>query len=69
MNDKLYEVLQEAYINQFTVQSTYARENAQEVASAASLGLISSIEAPMVYGRHWRITGVGLQFLRNGGHL
>jgi hypothetical protein len=69
LNDHLYEVVHEAYLNQFTVQSNYAREHSQEVASAASLGLISTLEAPMVFGRQWRVTGVGLQFIRNGGHL
>jgi hypothetical protein len=69
MNDRLYKVVHEAYLHQFLVQSNYARAHAKEVAAAASIGLISTLEAPMVYGRSWRVTGVGLQFIRNGGHL
>ena len=69
MNDRIYNVVHEAYLNQFAVSSNFAREHSQEVASAASIGLISTLEAPMVFGRHWRVTGVGLQFIRNGGHL
>ena len=69
MNDNLYPVVHEAYLNQFAVSSNYARKHAQQVAAAASIGLISTLEAPMLFGKHWRVTGVGLQFIRNGGHL
>ena len=69
MNDNIYPVVHEAYLNQFAVGSNFAREHLQEVAAAACLGLISTIESPMVYGRFWRITGIGLDFIRKGGHL
>lgn len=69
MNSPLYEVVHEAYLNSFRLGSDFARRHKQQVAAAASLGLISTLEAPMVYGHSWRVTGVGLQFIRNGGHL
>lgn len=65
----LYEVVLEAYLGGFSVQSNFARENAQEVAAASSIGFISTLEAPDMYGRTWYITGPGLQHLRDGGHL
>jgi len=65
----LYEVVHEAYLGGFSVQSNFAREKAQEVAAAASIGFISTLEAPDLYGRTWHITGPGLQHLRDGGYL
>jgi hypothetical protein len=65
----LYEVVREAYLGGFAVSSNFAREKSQEVAAAASIGFISTLEAPDVYGRTWHITGSGLQHLRDGGYL
>ena len=65
----LYEVVREAYIGGFAVSSNFAREQAQQVAAAASIGFISTQEAPDIYGRTWLITGAGLQHLRDGGYL
>ena len=68
-NPELYKVVKHAYIKPFSLASNFARLNLQGVAAAASLGLISTLEAPMMCGRIWRITGIGLQFIKNGGHL
>lgn len=65
----LFEVVREAYVGGFAVSSNFAREKSQEVAAAASIGFISTLEAPDVYGRTWLITGSGLQHLRDGGYL
>jgi hypothetical protein len=65
----LYEVVHQAYLGGFSVSSNFAREKAQEVAAAASIGFISTLEAPDMYGRTWHITGPGLQHLRDGGYL
>ena len=57
-------VLAEAYLTPFKIQSDFAREFAQEVAALASQGLISTLEAPGQYGRKWRVTGIGIDKLR-----
>lgn len=63
-DDLLKEVLIEAYLSPFKLQSDFAREFAQEVACLASQGFISTLEGPGMYGRKWRITGIGLDMLR-----
>ena len=64
---KLIEVLQEAYLRPFSLQSDYARRNAQTVAKLASLKLITTQESPGVHGKLWRITLTGLQRLSDEG--
>ena len=60
-------VLLHSYLSPFKVQSDFARQYAQEVACLASLGFISTLEGPQQYGRKWRVTGIGLDKLRNLG--
>lgn len=69
MNSSMNAVLYTAYLHSFKIQSDYSREFAQEVAALASLGYISTVEAPGVFGRSWRCTGIGLEVLRKGGLL
>ncbi|MBB4039133.1 hypothetical protein GGR34_000768 [Microvirga flocculans] len=62
---KLAEVILEAYRRGFTVQSDYSRSNAEYVAMAASIGLISTRLYGNVYSREWRPTVKGLVWLEN----
>lgn len=54
-------VVEEAYLSAggLKVSSNFARERAQEVAAAASLGLISTAEGDS-FGRTWRCTSKGV---------
>lgn len=58
-----------AYTDPFKLQSDFARLYAQEVACLACMGFISTLEGAGVYGRKWRITGIGLDKLRKLGVL
>jgi hypothetical protein len=62
-------VLREARSRNFKTQSNFAREFAQEVGALASMGFITTTDAPGVYGNTWRITGTGLEILQKGGLL
>lgn len=68
--NKLNAVLRHAYIEGFSVQSNYARNFAQEVAALASLGMITTQvvrgQTP-VFGRVWRVTKDGMEFLSDEG--
>ncbi len=57
------------YQHPYKLQSDFAREWAQQVAALASMGYISTLEEPGVYGNKWRITGIGLDKLRSLGRL
>jgi hypothetical protein len=52
-------VVHDAYEAPRSVQSDWARKNAQEVAAAASLGLITTVHRS-AFGRLWRPTAAGL---------
>jgi hypothetical protein len=56
-------VLDEAYRHSFTVQSGFARTNAELVAAAASLQLITTRVNRDVFSRDWQITAKGLRWL------
>jgi len=64
-NDILFRV----YLQGVLLQSNLAREFDQEIAALASLGMITTKEAPHLYGRIWRITEEGLGLLREEGYL
>ncbi|QDB71008.1 hypothetical protein bb8_p33 [Bordetella phage vB_BbrP_BB8] len=68
-DDLLAEVLLAAFLSPFKLQSDFAREYAQEVAALACMGFISTQEGPQEYGRKWRITGLGIDKLRDLGVL
>ncbi len=63
------QILFKAYLQGIHLQSNIAREFDQEIAALASLGLITTKEAPHQYGRIWRITEEGLGLLREEGLL
>jgi hypothetical protein len=58
----LARVILEAYRKGFTVQSAYARAQADYLAMAASLGLVSTRVYGHVFSREWRPTLKGLAF-------
>lgn len=60
VTDSLGEVLQRAWIAPFSTKSDFARQYANEVALAASVGLISVEVLPETYGTNWLITPNGL---------
>jgi len=63
------EILLRVYRSGLSIQSDYSRSFDQEIAAMASLGLISTKEAPHTFGRVWRITEEGLRLLREEGFL
>lgn len=63
----LLEVVLESYKRSFAVQSDYARAQAEYIAMAASLGLISTKVHNNVYSRDWRPTVKGLMLLESDG--
>jgi len=62
---RLSDVILEAYRRRFTVQSDYSRSNAEYIAMAASIGLISTRLYGNVYSREWRPTVKGLLWLED----
>lgn len=63
IDQKLFEVVLEAYKRGFSVSSDYARYAAEHIAMAASLGFISTKVHNNVYSRDWRPTVKGLTWL------
>lgn len=60
---RLKAVLHNCYRAGFTVKSDYARREADIIAMAASLQLISTKIGAQTFTRMWRITSKGLQWL------
>jgi hypothetical protein len=67
INEHLFDVCLEAYKRGFTVQSDFAREQAEFVAMAASMHLITTHVMNNVFGREWRPTAKGFRFLQEMG--
>lgn len=63
------EILLKSYLQGIHLQSNVARTFDQEICALASIGLITTKEAPHQYGRIWRITEEGLGLLRDEGYL
>ena len=63
------QILLTVYHQGISLQSNLARGFDQEIAALASLGMISTKEAPHTFGRIWRITEEGLGLLREEGYL
>jgi hypothetical protein len=59
----LREVLQTVWTCQVTTKSDFARENADYIAMAASMGLITTRIMTAVFGRQWQVTAKGLHAL------
>lgn len=68
-NQKLKEVLKRTYLFPYKLQSDFARDHAQEVAALACTGYISTTSGPGQFGNKWRITGIGIEKLRQLGAL
>jgi hypothetical protein len=66
---QLLTLLDEAWTTGFAVSSRYARENAELVAMAASLQLISTRVNRDVFSREWQITNKGLRWLNETKEL
>ena len=63
---EIWLVVSEAYEGGFAVQSNFSRIYALEVALAASLGWITTVDPTgQTYSRVWRITVAGLTALNN----
>lgn len=65
LDSGLVAVVLEAYTSAFSVQSDFARREAEFVAMAASLGLLTTKVHRNVFSRHWRPTVKGLMFLES----
>lgn len=60
MDTALFNALHKAYLSPFSLQSNFARENAQTVAALASMGLISTKVSENTFGTLWRCTFEGV---------
>lgn len=67
IDQKLFDVVLEAFKRSFTVQSDFARANASYVAMAASIGLISTKVHNNIFSSEWRPTVKGLTWLDKRG--
>jgi hypothetical protein len=67
IDQKLFDIVLEAFTRSFTVQSDFARANAPYVAMAASLGLISTKVHNNIFSSEWRPTVKGLTWLDRKG--
>ena len=66
--DRLHILLQSIYIKPMAIQSNTARRDADVVAMAASMGLITTQITPGTFGRDWRVTSEGLTHLNEGNN-
>ncbi len=60
---KTLKVLEHAWRDGFTTRCDYARKNAEAVAAAACLGLITTRMTDNAYGCKWHITPRGCEVL------
>lgn len=63
VDQRLSEVILEAYRRSYTTQSDFARMYADLIAMAASMGLLSTRVYGNVFSKQWRPTVKGLQWL------
>lgn len=63
MYNQVSTVLRKAWLTGFRTKSDFARTYADEVAIAASLGLITTKIGREHFDRTWRITRKGMDFL------
>lgn len=66
MHTKVAKVLRRAWLHGFRTKSDFARAYADEVAVAASLGLISTKIGADSFDRTWHITRKGMDYLGDG---
>ena len=60
---ELTDVLREAWKHGISTKGDYARANADQIAIAASCGLITTKVRANEFGRRWLITKLGLEAL------
>lgn len=63
LDSYLKQVLHTVWTCEVTTKSDFARENADYIAMASSMGLISTRIMANVYGRNWQVTAKGLDAL------
>lgn len=63
MDKKTLAILRRAYVQPFSLQSNYARENALHVAELASRGLITTHVGGGIHSKHWRVSQAGAALL------
>lgn len=63
MERKSLVVLQRAYLQPFSLQSQFARDNSHHVAEMSSRGLITTHVGNGFYGRLWRVSPAGRALL------
>lgn len=56
-----------AHVAPFRTKSDFAREQADHVAIAASIGLITVSQGVFTFTRDWRVTAKGINYLKNRG--
>lgn len=66
---RLASVVMYAHLQPFRTKSDFAREQADYVAIASSIGLISVAQGAFTFTREWRVTSKGLRYLQNMGVL
>jgi hypothetical protein len=57
------EIILAIYLSPVTLQSDFARAYPQQIAALASDGLITTYEFNNTYGRTWRLTKEGIEYL------
>lgn len=63
MDQRLRELLTSIWRETVTVKGNLARDNADIVAMAASMALITTRVGPNVYAGAWQVTGKGLRYI------
>lgn len=63
MVDSVCAVVRKSWLQPFRTKSNYSRQYANEVAVAASLGLITVRIGKDSYDRMWRVTRKGLDYI------
>ena len=66
---RLASVVMMAHLEPFRTKSDFARTQADYVAIAASIGLISVAQGAFTFTREWRVTAKGLRYLQNMGAI
>jgi hypothetical protein len=66
--ERLAELLDLIWRSKVSVKSTYARANAEVVAMAASLQMITTKTGVSTFANEWQITNTGLSWLNEREH-
>jgi hypothetical protein len=66
--ERLAELLDLIWRSKVSVKSTYARSNAEVVALAASLQMITTKTGVSTFANEWQITNTGLSWLNEREH-